>query len=175
MDTPTASDIKRPECTQTFWGWMIRFIIVALCFWQSRNLLDIWQHSPYDAAGLWAFLIWLLPLRQAWDDRARGLPSAIPMWGAVGLCMGAIFVDMHVVAYYALALSIIGLRQWAWTSWVWLVGAISWMNVIGYTLSNYGYSPTQSIILRFVLVCLSIGCALYVEAKSIGKQASKKA
>ena len=60
----------------------VETVIVAYAAWMSHDILWAWRNSPFDHAGAFAFLLWLVPpVRAAWGRPADRLGSAVVVNG----------------------------------------------------------------------------------------------
>lgn len=115
----------------------VELAILMFAAWQSRDLLNAWQHSPHDHFGWLALLVWLAPLLV---QLARGVKlSANPfMMGAaiIGGTLGEL-TELHFFGHLALALVIAAWFKISWRSLLWLATAVAWMPVFGWWLANF--------------------------------------
>ncbi len=114
--------------------------IIGFCAWQSTPLGDAWRSSPFDRFGWLAFVIWAipvfcpasvetrLPLRPTQHTALQGSALALALLGSLG--------SLNGLCYIGLACSMAALCPWGPRTAVWLAGAISWMPVFGYAMSQ---------------------------------------
>lgn len=128
--------------------------ITLLCLIQASGLLEAWLHSPFSRYGMVAFLIWLLPflrLPQIKQDSRYNVIAAVTL---VLVILGTI-TNLNALCYIALALT---MSLWFPVSHaliIWIIGSLSWMPVLGWSLSGIGVNLVNE---------LRIGIAVFTSA-----------
>ena len=125
------------------------FITVTLVF-LSRELINAWQHSPFDRLGVIAFSIWI-----AGPILLRKLQSATQLWihpiAAAIAAIGWVLGEFNFIIYIGLSLSLCGFVQVGRSQLICIFTSISWMPIFGYGLSIFSASPDHVLILRLAL------------------------
>lgn len=104
--------------------------IAAYAIWSSRSLYAFWRDDPYGYTGWIALAIWLLPLLARPIRQARG-SDVLLVAGLVLTLLGHV-VEIHALHYAGLALIVGSAASWNAGTAVWILGAVSWMPVLGY-------------------------------------------
>ncbi len=106
--------------------------VLFYCAWEARALLDAWRHSPLDAFGWAAFLIWIFPAAiVVWRRRPQKLEPLLLGAGLLLSFAGAIG-SLHLLSYWGLAFAVAGFGRISVFSLIWLAGAIGWMPMFGW-------------------------------------------
>ena len=112
----------------------VETVIVAYAAWMSHDILWAWRNSPFDHAGAFAFLLWLVPpVRAAWG-RPEPAPSVRWLtWTALAFALVGGILGINSLNYIALALALAG--RWpvpGKSGWRWLLLSVAWMPVLGW-------------------------------------------
>ena len=138
-------------------AFRVEWAILAFCAWRSADLLQAWQHSPYDKVGWLAFALGCLPL--GWvclRRRQEDVPEQLPWlpWLAVALGLIGSLGHLNFLTYWGLACAVVALRRNSWKSLPWLALALCWMPVLGWAAARF--SPTTVSGLRLALATLAV-------------------
>jgi hypothetical protein len=115
--------------------------VALYCLWNSRDLLDAWQHCLYDRYDWMVMLIWCIPLIIIRffppDERASGNTQAI--YTGTGLLFSFIGTigSLNLLTYAGLAVVIAGWLPFSWVQFVWILSALSWMPALGWIGSRF--------------------------------------
>ena len=136
---------------------LVELAILAFAVWQSRELLNAWQHSPHDHFGWLALLVWLMPL--AVRLMCGGKISASPFMLGAAIVSGTLgeLTELHFFGHIALALVIAAWFKISWRSLLWLAAAVAWMPVFGWWLANFSGGVVLALRLALALagtICL---------------------
>jgi hypothetical protein len=110
--------------------------VAALTALGAGNLLNAWRHSPYDAWGWVALLVWLAPLGRR---RGAGEPALLP-WSYAGLALALLgqLVEMNTFKYAGFATACAAFAPMrSWRGWIWWIVAAAWLPAFGWALAPY--------------------------------------
>lgn len=133
----------------------IAIAILLYCIWNAYNLVIGWLISPFDAGGWIAFIIWISPILYVWGINSKyAFPqphTASFLFLALLLSTGGMLASLNIIEHIALAFALGAFMPWNWNIFFWLIGAISWMPLLGYVSSDLSISMV--VILR---ICISL-------------------
>lgn len=130
--------------------------VLALCAWQSADLVTAWAHSPFDRYGWLALALWLAPVFAA----AFGFRAALPAsrrsfhlaWLALFTCLTGVLTEMHFLQHAALALAGVAVTPRFRLDNLWLALALAWMPALGWLLGGLPVSGVAAIRLALTAV-----------------------
>jgi len=144
--------------------------VVVLTALGAGNLLNAWRHSPYDAWGWVALLVWLAPLgRRRGADNPAGLP-----WSYAGLALALLgqLVEMNTFKYAGFATACAAFAPMrSWRGWAWWSAAAAWLPAFGWALAPYLSAGTVPW-LRTVLAGLGAALAFTAKRPALAKGVS---
>jgi len=108
--------------------------VCALTALGANNLINAWRHSPYDAWGWVALLIWFAPLlRRTVAPRPVLLPWS---YGGLALALLGQLVEMNTLKYAGLATACAAFAPMRhWRGWFWWLTAAAWLPALGWALA----------------------------------------
>jgi hypothetical protein len=109
--------------------------VAALTALGAGNLLNAWRHSPYDAWGWVALLVWLAPL-----GRRHGAGEPLLLWSYAGLALALLgqLVEMNTLKYAGFATAVAAFAPMrSWRGWVWWITASAWLPALGWAVAPY--------------------------------------
>ena len=137
---------------------LVAVAVPFFCAWQSRDLINAWQHSPHDRLDWLALLVWLLPLAACVAGKRRAELSAnfILLGGAIVTGLLGELSELHFLNHLALALALAGWLKISFRSLPWLLAAVAWMPVFGWWLAPF--SEPMILPLRLALALAGALC-----------------
>ncbi len=144
------SPLSGSASNQLKWaGWAI----TLYAGWNTRSILDAWQHSPFDHWDGPAWIVWMIPvgisLYAKKEVRIAWLGTAL------ALTLGGALLDLNLLKHLAFAIACAGLTAPRSTFWIWLPAAVTWMPALGWLFSKYDWDPTEVGLLRLALAFIS--------------------
>jgi len=132
-------------------------MVLAYCLWHARDLLSAWQRSPHDRLGWLALFIWLVPVLYRGRHLRRDPPGWSPLLLGLGLALSFIgeMGSLHLLNHLGLATALAGLAQVTPRQLPWVVTAVSWMPLLGWTGSHL--FPFMILPMRLALATAGSG------------------
>jgi len=140
----------------------VEWAVLCFCAWQAADLAIAWRHSPFDAVGWVALVIWLIPslASRLWWCRGNALPRRRPLlaWLALGACLAGIVTDMHFLKHCSFALACAAITPAFPGFCLWFILALAWMPALGWLLG--GVRPLGVVLVRVALALVAALTAL---------------
>lgn len=143
-------------------------VIILLCAWVSRDIVDgwrlSWHYGSLSALNPVIFILWLLPLLNAY--RIPGGYNLSFSLSTVGLliCIIGQIGELHVLGQIGLALSLGSLLSINIPNMLWIVGSIGWMPAFCWVIG--AYNPQLILLLRLAIV----GSTTFIALKNLNQR-----
>lgn len=142
---------------------LLKIVVLIYSAWQSRELIDAWQHSPLEYGAWISFLIWCSPLIVAffitenfYKQKEQG--SYFLIGAAILLTFFGTIGALNTLNYFGLAFAIASILPLNWTMSFWIPLAVAWMPAYGWFASHYFPNAIFSsrIIISLIVVFFTI-------------------
>jgi hypothetical protein len=137
----------------------VEWAVLAFCVWQAGDLPTAWRHSPFDAWGWLALLIWLAPAVAACarTPLAAHGTGGLFCWAGLAAALGGIVTEVHFLGHCALALACAGATVRFRFFLVWLALSAAWMPALGYALHNLPVWAVAALRLALAVTAAVVG------------------